>query len=178
MKDNRRQLIRVAVSALAIAPFGISKVFAQSDYFVPDILINAFLRKRFPLSRELLFLRINLTDPNLDFISKSQRLAMSTSFSAALANSNPINGQLNLSSSFTYDPTNKAIKLKEPTVDQINIKNFSSKNTQLLEQLNVWIAKILDNMTIYEFKDEEIPILKKSPSKILVEDTGLKLFFD
>jgi hypothetical protein len=176
--NSRRRLIYSILGALTLSKIGVAPSFAQSNYFVPGFLINLYLKNRFPINKDILFLKIALSDPDLGFISQNQRLAMSSAFSAALANTPPVNGQLHFSSSFIYDATNKSIRLKDPAIDRLNIQNVSEKDGQSLKQLNVWIAKILENMTVYEFKENEIPLLKKPPSKILVEDAGLRLFFD
>lgn len=173
----RRKLLSYLLGGLAISGLKISNALAQSNYFIPEILINAYLRKKFPISKDLIFLRLDLSNPELGFISKNQRISMTADF-AALLNNSSTKGQLHLSSSFSYDPNNRSIKLKDPLIDQLNFKNISTKNSPLLDQLNVLIAKLFDNMTVYEIKDEDIPLIKKAPSKILVEDSGLRVFFE
>lgn len=175
---GRRNFINRLIGALTISYLLPSSVFGQSEYFVPGELINLFLKKKFPLNKDLIFIKLELSDPDLGFISQNQRLAMSSAFSAMLIGNAPINGQLHFSSSFTYDGANKAIKLKDPAIDKLNVQNLREKTGQSLQQVNLWIAKLLDNMTVYEFKENEIPLLKKPPSKVLVEDAGLRLYFD
>lgn len=175
---NRRQFINKILGAIAISQISVTNTYAQSDYFVPGFLINAFLKNKFPISRDFILLKIELSNPDLGFLSQNQRLAMSSAFSAILMSNSPVNGQLHFSSAFTYDPINKAIKLKDPAIDKLNVQNFSEKGGQSLQQVNLWIAKLLDNMTVYEFKENEVPLIKKAPNKILVEDAGLRLFFD
>ena len=175
---SRRTFFTRLISTVVFTSFWNSNSFAQSDYFIPGFLINIFLKKKFPINKDLLFIKLELSDPDLNFISQNQRLAMSSAFSALVIGNTPINGQLHFSSSFTYDAPNKAIKLKEPVIDRLNVQSFGEKAGQSLQQVNVWIAKLLENMTVYEFKEYDIPLLKKPPSKILVEDAGLRLYFD
>lgn len=178
----RRQLgktFAILFSLAFITPvIGLNLARAESSYFIPDILINAYLQKKFPISRNLIVFRLDLIDPNLEFKSKNQRISMSSGIVIILSNGSSLNGQLHLSSSFSYDPIARSIKLKEPTIDKINFNNLGTQNPQILDQINILIAKLFDNMTIYEMRPEELPILKKSPSKILVEDSGIRFFFE
>lgn len=175
---GRRNFIHKLIGSLIATSVWTSNSFAQSDYFLSGLFINLFLKNKFPLNKDLIFLKLELSEPDLGFIPENQRLVMSSAFSALLIGNTPIKGQLHFSSSFTYDGLNKSIKLKEPAIDKLKIHNFSEKSGQSLQQMNVWIAKLIDNMTVYEFKENEISLLRKPPSKILVEDAGLRLFFD
>lgn len=175
---GRRKFFTKFISTLALTSFLSSNSFAQADYFIPGFLINIFLKKKFPINKDLIFIKLELSDPDLNFISQNQRLTMSSAFSALIIGNTPINGQLHFSSSFRYDALNKAIKLKEPVIDKLNVQSLGEKGGQSLQQVNLWIAKLLENMTVYEFKENEISLFKKPPSKILVEDAGLRLYFD
>ena len=179
---SRRQLVRVIAIALSltlITPgIGLNHTRAESSYFIPDILINGYLQKKFPISRNLILFRLDLIDPDLEFKSKHQRISMSSNIAVTLSNGSNINGQLHLSSSFNYDPITRSIKLKEPTIDKINFNNMGTQNRRLLDQINILIANLFDNLTIYEIKSEEMPIIKKAPSKILIEDSGIRFFFE
>ena len=174
--SQRRAFFRF-LGAFALFNVGINRSRAESDFYLPGSFINFFLKNHFPIQKEWSFVKLELSNPELGFISKAQRLSLNTVMRVTLMDRKIFTGHAHCSSSFTYDEIKQSIKLMSPMIDQMNIDDFNEKETLLLQRMNFWVAKLLDGLTVYEFKPEEKSFLNKAPKKISVEDSGIRLFF-
>jgi hypothetical protein len=174
--SKRRAFFRF-LGAFALFNVGINSSRANSDFYLPGHLINFFLKNHFPIYKDWVFVKLELSNPELGFIPKEQRLSLNTAMKVTLVDKKTFTGHAHCSSGFTYDDIKQSIKLKSPTIDQMNIDGLNEKETALLQQINSWVAKLLDGLTVYEFKPAEKSFLNKAPKKIIVEDSGIRLFF-
>lgn len=174
--SQRRALFRF-ISALALFKVGINPSLAQSDFYIPGSLINLFLKNKFPIQRQWVIVKLELFNPELGFIPKDQRLSLYSALQVTLADKKTFKGHIHCSSGFTYEDIQKSIKLKSPMIDRMDIDGLGEKESALLQQINGWASKLLEGLTVYEFKAEETAFLNKAPKKIVIEEKGIRLFF-
>lgn len=174
--SQRRALFRF-ISALALFKVGINTSLAQSDFYIPGSLINLFLKNKFPIQRQWVIVKLELSNPELGFIPKDQRLSLYSAMQVSLVDKKTFKGHIHCSSGFTYEDTQKSIKLKTPMIDRMDIDGLGEKESALLQQINGWVSKLLEGLTVYEFKAEETSFLNKAPKKIVIEEKGIRLFF-
>lgn len=153
-------------------------IFAASDYFVPNRLVNLYLQIHSPITKDFSpFFKIQLDDPVIATQMDSQRLILSSPIRILLSNQGQIRGNISLSSSYQYDAVKKQLAFKQPKIESLEISNLSASTEKILAEINPLIAKLLSGIVIYEFNAEE-PMINKAPSRIHIEDIGIRLFFD
>lgn len=165
------------MSALALFQVGVKPSLAQSDFYIPGSLINLFLKNKFPIQRQWMIVKLELSNPELGFIPKEQRLSLNSALQVTLVDKKTFKGHIHCSSGFTYEDIQQSIKLKSPMIDRMDIDGLGEKESALLQQINGWASKLLDGLTVYEFKGEEKSFLNKAPKKIMIEEKGIRLFF-
>jgi hypothetical protein len=174
--SQRRALFKF-ISALALFQVGINTSRAQSDFYIPGSLINLFLRNKFPIQRQWMIVKLELSNPELGFIPKEQRLSINAALQVTLVDKKTFKGHIHCSSGFIYEDVLHSIKLKSPMIDRMDIDGLGEKESALLQQINGWASKLLEGLTVYEFKAEEKSFLNKAPKKIVIEESGIRLFF-
>jgi len=175
--ERRLALFRL-IGTFTLLKIGLTRqVNAQSSYFLPGYLINLYLKHHFPLSKQWLIVKIDLREPEMGFLPQEQRLTLFSKTTLTLLDRKSLNGHLHCSSGFIYDNEKKTIRLKNPTIEQMSVEGLGQKETNFLQQINAWVAKWLDGLTVYEFKADENGLLKKSPKQIVIEESGIRILF-
>lgn len=175
--SKRRGFLR-SLGIAILFQMGISPAKATSNIYLPGVLINLYLMTQLPLVKDLIIFKMTLTDGDLSFNSDQQRLIMATRVEIAMSGGKTISGKLLCSSTFTYDEIQKTIRLKSPTIDQLKFDAIGSQEQALLQQANPWISKVLDGFIVYEFKEKKKLLLSRPPQKILVEDDGIRFYYN
>lgn len=174
---SRRRAFFQFLTAITLFKFGFQTAQAQTDYFIPGYLINLYLKNEFPISKQWIIVKLELSNPEVGFLPRDQRFSLFTNIFVTLADRKPLKGHIHCSSGFNYEESKKSIRLKSPTIDQMSFDSLSDKENSLLQQINGWVSKLLDGLTIYEFKQEGNSFLNKTPKKILIEENGIRIFF-
>ncbi len=178
MKAQKRQFL-FAFSLLGLLnPLFIQNSVAKSSYFVSSWLINLYVLNQSPFIKKLLFLQLSFLNPHLDFSKKEQRIFLTCDVEILLPQQSPMKGLVSLNSSFVYDPVRYQIFLKDPQLTSFTLDVFNAQENQIIGQLSPIISNLFNGQAIYTLTAEDIKMFRKAPSSILIEDGGIRFYFD
>lgn len=151
---------------------------AKSTYLLPTNLVNLYLQIHAPIAKDFSpFFKIQLDSPEIISRASSQRIELASPVLITLPNLNTIKGFLKLSSSYRYDGATKKLLLREPKIESLEIAKVNASTDKILEQINPYIAQLFNGVVVYTFEDEKRMVLK-APSQIMLEDQGIRFYFD
>jgi len=174
----KRQLLKecaLFIASLFSYTFGFGGL---KSFYIPGFLINHYLAQRFPIEKKWFIFELNFSNPFLDFLSPNQELFLRCEVSLLILNSQPKLGQITLVSSYRYDPDTHYIFLKKPRIAHFHIDGLQDQSEEILQAVSSGIASLFEERPIYEIRDRDIQFFDKAPHKILVEDGGIRFFFN
>jgi hypothetical protein len=178
MKAPKRQFL-LALSLLGLLnPLLIKNSFAKSSFFISSWLINLYVLNQSPVVKKLLFLQLSFLNPHLDFSKKEQRIFLTCDVEVLLPQQSPIKGLVSLNSSFVYDPVRYQIFLKDPQLTSFTLDVFNAQENQIIGQLSPIIGNLFNGLAIYTLTAQDIKMLRRAPSSILIEDGGIRFYYD
>ena len=175
----KRQLFFKALSLLCICSFFTSQVvLAGSSFYLSGSLMNLYLIHQSPFTKKFPFFSVQVFNPTLEFSKQDQRLYLLSDVVISLPNQAPIKGNFALDSSFTYDPISYKIALKDPRLSSFTLDVLNEKDHQILKLISPLLGPLFNQLVVYQLSSSDIKMLRKPPSSILIEDGGIRFYFD
>ena len=122
-------------------------------------MINSFLKKQFPISKQLKVGMIKLKDPNVLSIDKSEKLNLGLGFDYKLPLLPAVGGKLLVAGGIKYNPEKLAIYLKNPEIKDLEImqrKIPSLLSAETKRMLNSVVDVVFEQIPIYRFDRNSI----------------------
>jgi hypothetical protein len=151
---------------------------ALNSFYVPGFLINHNLLKQFPVSKKWLIFEITFTNPQLEFKKVGQELLLNCDFIFQAISDQSIQGNMKLASSYTYDPKTSQLFIQNARIETFNFEGLHPKAEQLIEQMSPLIGSFFNGKQVYQLSQSDLKTLKKPPSSIVVEDDGIRFYFN
>jgi hypothetical protein len=145
---------------------------------IPLAKLQEGLDRRFPLHNKVMaLLDIELTHPQLALLPESQRVALTMDVSVAPPFVRQSwHGSLSLSGRLVADLSRNAVVLGEASVDRVAIDGVDEgRQRQFVQAANVVADKLLKDMTVHDFRPEELRYagVQFVPTGIAVTATAL-----
>ena len=179
MSPTKRQSFLKALSLLCICSFfSLQVALAGSSFFLSGSLMNLYLIHQSPFTKKFPFFSVQISNPILEFSKQDQRLFLLSDVIITVPNQAPIKGNFALDSSFTYDPISYKISLKDPRLSSFTLDVLNEKDHQILRLISPLLGPLFNQLVVYQLSSSDIKMLRKPPSSILIEDGGIRFYFD
>jgi hypothetical protein len=149
-----------------------------NEFLVTKEKIEQKLQSRFPVHRDRAhgIFKLDLAKPEMVLDEKDNVIRFEggyTAFAASLS----FEGQYRFSSKLRYDPKDRAIFLKDPKFESLQISNEKLVVDVSKELANRILEEYADTKPIYQFSPDEMIILKNKVDigAIDVLSTGIRL---
>ena len=138
------------------------------------------LSEHFPKSKNLLsFYQITVSNPKLFLEPTTNRVKISANTQINSSISETLYGNITFSSNLILDDKKEYLLLKNPTVDEFNLKNKNELaiNNVITPILKLGVSDILDLYPIYKIKPDELTFLgvNLQPVDINVQKNGINI---
>ncbi len=122
-------------------------------------MINAFLKKQFPISEQLKVGRITLKDPEVASIDENEKINLGLGFDYKIPLLPAVDGKVLVAGGIRYNPEKLAIYLKDPEIKDLEImkKNLPSLlSAETKRILNSVVSAVFNQIPIYRFDPNSI----------------------
>lgn len=177
---TRRHLLGAALATLPLAASA-GYNFWTGEYTLTHHELQAQVNKKFPLQlRYSEIFEVRLAEPRLTLDPASNRvgLAAEVFIRNPFVQPRQVQGVLALSSGLKYDPSAQALRLEQPTADQVTLQGLSGQSAQQLQSIGALVAQeLLRDYALYTFKPEELRRFGKTfePGEITVEKDRIRV---
>lgn len=188
VRSHRRKFVRTVLTLCAgaalAAPF--AACASPTFPFIPDHYtfsqrqVQAAVGRKFPYHRTVSqIFELALTDPVVGFAPDANRVTVK--LDARVASpflQDPVDGVFTLSSRLEYDSTQRAVVLRSPSVDHVEVAGEARAYRQQIEAAGALAAaQWLDGYPIYTFKPEELQFagVTLEPGTITILTNGIRV---
>ncbi|MDB6001868.1 MAG: putative transrane protein [Rhizobacter sp.] len=183
---NRRTLLvslaPLAALALPLAARAGYNIWTN-EYTVGRAELQAQIEKRFPADlRVAQLIEVQLSLPRLGLNESANRASVTTDVvvNSPFAN-RPLNAVLTISSGLKFDPQALAVRLNDPSAEQIDVQGLSRRDAQQLQAIGSVVAReVLKDYPLHTFKPDELRRFGRTftPGAITVTAEGIKVQLD
>lgn len=187
MQVKRRTLIRAMLTTAITGVTGMTVTSTASagynvwtnEYTLPLADLQMAIQRKFPANlRYAEVFEVSVSNPRVTLNAAENRVVTLMNLKAVsnLLLPTPLTGTLALSSRLTYDPPSRAIRLKAPSVDRIDVDGMGAQYSQQLNAIGAVVAQqLLNDYPIYTFKPEQLRIGNKTfePGTITIHSDSI-----
>jgi Protein of unknown function (DUF1439) len=185
---QRRRILRtmlgIGIGAGLIAPF--SACASRTFPFIPDHYtfsrrqVQDALARKFPYRHTVSqVFEIALTDPVVGFEPEANRVTVRLDAHVASPFlQQPVDGAFTVSSRLEYDEARRAVVLRSPSVENVDVQGEARAYRQQIEAAGALAAaQWLDGYPIYTFKPEELQFagVNYEPGTITILTNGIRV---
>lgn len=140
-----------------------------TEHLIPKDQLVSTMQKKFPLHREKSLFSITIDLPQLILKPGTNRIGMNGHFTARAAILE-IAGDFAFSSTFQYNPEQRAVFLQGASLDSLHLKQGNNIPEILRSEINRMLNEYAANNPVYRFKPDELVVLGV---KVEVEGIGV-----
>ncbi len=179
-----RMMLGVGVVAALAAPF--AACASRTFPFIPDHYtfsqrqVQEAVSRKFPYRHSVSQLfDVALTHPIVGFEPQDNRVTVHLDAHVASPFlQQPVDGAFTLSSGLEYDSANRAVVLRSPSVEHVDVQGEARAYRQQIEAAGALVAaQWLDGYPIYTFKPEELQFagVNYEPGTITILSNGIRV---
>lgn len=185
---RRRRFLRTmsTLCAAAVLAAPMAACATPTFPFIPDHYtfsqrqVQAAVARKFPYRHSMSQLAdVALTNPVVGFAPDANRVTVHLDAHVASPFlQQPVDGAFTLSSRLEYDTAQRAVVLRSPTVDSVDVQGDARAYQQQIEAAGALVAaRWLDGYPIYTFKPEELQFAGASfePGTITILTNGIRV---
>lgn len=182
-RGRRRWLAGAALAgtALAAALVGCASLLGPRTIEIPREALQARLAKAFPVTRRAMnLLDIEASAPTLALLPERNRISAGFDLTGReLLSGQAYQGHVAMSFGLRYEPSDLSIRLRDVTVDQINVDGLPPMAERTLTRLGAQIVEAqLQDHIVHQLKPEDLRSADRlgyQVSSIQVNATGLAI---
>ncbi|HEX7683505.1 MAG TPA: DUF1439 domain-containing protein [Trinickia sp.] len=185
---RRRTLLGLACAAVAAASLGVSLAAGATPTFpfIPDHYtfsrdqVQTAVARKFPYRRTVSQLfNVALTNPVVGFEPDANRVTVHVDAHVESPFlQQPVDGAFLLTSQLQYDETNRAVVLRSPSVERVEVGGEAQAYRQQIEAAGALAAaQWLDGYPIYTFKPDQLQFagVNFEPGTITILTNGIRV---
>ena len=180
----RRHFLQLAVLSAA----GLTGRFAHAGYnvwtgefTVPATDLTTQIQRRFPVRlRYADIFTLQLNNPVLALDAERNRVMVTADLQVSnpLFLPQPVQGLLAISSGLVFDAATRALRLREPRTERLQLQGLSDRDARRLNEVGGLVAReVLNNYALHIFAPEDLRLGLKTlePGDITVLADGVKI---
>jgi hypothetical protein len=182
---TRRRFLLIACAAASLAA-SLGACATATFPFIPDHYtfsaqqVQDAVQRKFPFQRTVSqVFEITLANPVVGLRPDANRVSvrLDAHFSSPFL-SQPVDGTFTLSSELAYDAARRAVVLKSPSVDSVDMNGGARAYTQQIEAAATLLAtQLLADYPVYTFKPEQLQFagVAYEPGTITILTNGIRV---
>ncbi|GAB4168378.1 MAG: hypothetical protein OHK0026_04170 [Rhodocyclaceae bacterium] len=177
---NRTHVLRVAALAAAVFVIGCASLLPSKEITLTGARLEELIAKHYAGTRSFLAIfDLQLANPKVSFVPEQNRVraAMDVKLSNPLVGT-PLQGSTVISGRLAYDAASRAIVLREPRAEAVDIRGVPERYAAPVSRIGTWLTdQVLKEFPLYTLGEQDLKSagVQYAPKDLRVERDRLTL---